>query len=302
MGDFLYICDMKNIYLIPTNKPSFGRYLVFNKENTLCIWDTELIGGQKTLTPHHIYITSDEEIKEGYAYYPELNEVLLFDNKHGEVYEKGRQLKIILTTDHDLIANGVQDIDDEFLEWFVKNPSCEFVEVKKRYSDFTVDPFVGYKIIIPKEELREEEFCHYSGLPSPSAYIEQPKQELLPDFKITKNIFDFVNDLSDTNKKEPKQKTLEEAANHYAEGFEYNQPSEHGLFVNSFQGFIRGAKSDAAKEYWLKKFQQEQDKKMYSEEEVGELVYNIIGEYGKHYGIMIDGTKLNDLFKQFKKK
>jgi hypothetical protein len=45
-----------------------------------------------------------------------------------------------------------------------------------------------------------------------------------------------------------------------------------------------------------------QAKRMYSEEEVGELVYNIIGEYGKHYGIMIDGAKLNDLFEQFKKK
>lgn len=40
----------------------------------------------------------------------------------------------------------------------------------------------------------------------------------------------------------------------------------------------------------------------YSEEEAGELVYNIIGEYGKHYGIMIDGAKLNELFEQIKKK
>jgi hypothetical protein len=40
----------------------------------------------------------------------------------------------------------------------------------------------------------------------------------------------------------------------------------------------------------------------YSEEEVGELVYNIIGEYAKHYDIMIDGTKLNELFEIFKKK
>jgi hypothetical protein len=42
--------------------------------------------------------------------------------------------------------------------------------------------------------------------------------------------------------------------------------------------------------------------RMYSEEEVGEIVYNIIGQYGKHYGIMIDGNKLNELFKHFKKK
>ncbi len=37
--------------------------------------------------------------------------------------------KIILTTDQDLIKDGVQAIDDEFLEWFVKNPSCEYVPI-----------------------------------------------------------------------------------------------------------------------------------------------------------------------------
>ena len=45
-----------------------------------------------------------------------------------------------------------------------------------------------------------------------------------------------------------------------------------------------------------------QSERMYSEEEVGELLYNAIGEYGKHYGVMIDGKMLNDLFEQFKKK
>jgi hypothetical protein len=45
-----------------------------------------------------------------------------------------------------------------------------------------------------------------------------------------------------------------------------------------------------------------QAERMYSEEEAGELVYNIIGKYAKQYGIMIDGAKLNALFEQFKKK
>jgi len=40
---------------------------------------------------------------------------------------------------------------------------------------------------------------------------------------------------------------------------------------------------------------------VYTEEEVGEILYNVIGEYGKYYGIMIDGAVLNDLFNQFKK-
>ena len=39
------------------------------------------------------------------------------------------QKKIIITTDQDLIKDGVQAIDDEFLEWFVKNPSCESVDI-----------------------------------------------------------------------------------------------------------------------------------------------------------------------------
>ena len=37
--------------------------------------------------------------------------------------------KIILTDNQDLINDGVQPIPDEFLEWFVKNPSCESVEI-----------------------------------------------------------------------------------------------------------------------------------------------------------------------------
>ena len=79
-----------------------------------------------------------------------------------------------------------------------------------------------------------------------------------------------------------KQETLEEAAEKYDEN---NTNDEYG---KSYRAFKNGAK-------W-------QQERMYSEEEVGELVYNIIGEYGKHYGIMIDGSKLNELFEQFKKK
>jgi hypothetical protein len=41
---------------------------------------------------------------------------------------------------------------------------------------------------------------------------------------------------------------------------------------------------------------------LYNEEEAGELVYNVIGEYAKQADIMIDGQKLDELFKQFKKK
>ena len=75
--------------------------------------------------------------------------------------------KIILTTDQDLIADGVQPIGEEFFEWFVKNQSCERVEVEleamfKCYMTFpksiNESPFHGnlkYKIIIPQEEPKQ---------------------------------------------------------------------------------------------------------------------------------------------------
>jgi hypothetical protein len=34
---------------------------------------------------------------------------------------------------------------------------------------------------------------------------KEPKQELLPDFRISKDIFDFVTDLSDSNEEVSKQ-------------------------------------------------------------------------------------------------
>jgi len=108
----------------------------------------------------NIYITSDEEIKEGDSYI-RIDTGLFFKSLKGSnpnIIKKYCK-KIILTTDTELIKDGVQAIDDEFLEWFVKNPSCEWVEVKNDYllwknsekeklSDCN-------KIIIPKEEQKQ---------------------------------------------------------------------------------------------------------------------------------------------------
>lgn len=99
-----------------------------------------------------LFITSDEEIKDGDWWLnlktndidkcTHKSEVLLYNS------EKYKHIKkIILTTDQDLINDDVQAIDDEFLEWFVNNPSCEFVEViQDRMAPMYHD------IIIPKEE------------------------------------------------------------------------------------------------------------------------------------------------------
>jgi hypothetical protein len=162
---------MKNIHLLPTEKPSrlsFVKDRSSDVKDKLVLFNTE---GEGSMT-HHIYITSDDEIKEGdwvinpYTEYP-----YKADYKVVENFKQTKDFhikKIILTTDQDLIADGVQVIDDTFLEWFVKNPNCEEVEVEiettsiqlpqQQLSENSYDLAFRwinkkvYKIIIPQEE------------------------------------------------------------------------------------------------------------------------------------------------------
>jgi len=183
---------MKNIHLIPTDKPS---RLFLNKVNNKLLLDSDTYCDLIRILPssnyQNIYITNSEEIKEGdWCYDKVLNLIFQTDNHTDFKYanQTDNVLKIILTTDQDLIKDGVQSIDDEFLEWFVNDPSCETVcvieEYKKciRNNDGTdqnciesincqgwvfgeykqpdkhdcEQRFVGYKIIIPQEEPNQE--------------------------------------------------------------------------------------------------------------------------------------------------
>jgi len=98
----------------------------------------------------HTYITDDSEIKEG-DWFTDDNNSLKRSYKLSHV-QFANTKKIILTTDQDLIKDGVQAIDDEFLEWLINNPTCEFVEVDKNWN-YPLDKSWEYKLrIIPKEE------------------------------------------------------------------------------------------------------------------------------------------------------
>jgi hypothetical protein len=152
---------MKNIHVLPTDKPS---RLVKNGNNKLYFTIQTLpLDEDIYCYPQNIYITSDEEIKEG-EWVIQINfektntqiikcqtesQTIIANSKNGSFTKN----KIILTTDQDLIKDGVQAIDDDFLEWFVKNPSCEWVEVEHNYIDWIID---NYKIIIPQEEPKQE--------------------------------------------------------------------------------------------------------------------------------------------------
>lgn len=154
---------MKNIFLLPTDKPS--RLYTINGFDKLD-WSKGYLQYVDGSINQHIYITSDEEIKEGDWFYD-------LDTKYVKIKQSWENShlgfngkKIILTTDTDLIKDGVQAIDNEFLEWFVKNPSCEEVEVIK-YEDnnspiLIKDKTFHYKITIPKEKPKHDiNTCKY---------------------------------------------------------------------------------------------------------------------------------------------
>jgi hypothetical protein len=166
---------MKNLFLLPTEKPS--RLCIDNSCDELNYCDVEGLSTKHT-TNQNIYITSSEQIKDGdyviennrakkqpyigKCFYPENDgtitdevlkrELLSVDYKghYSTLAHEGNCKKIILTTDADLIADGVQEINDNFLEWFVENPSCESVEVESM--GFNEVDCIIYKIIIPQEK------------------------------------------------------------------------------------------------------------------------------------------------------
>jgi hypothetical protein len=244
----------KTIHVLPTDKPST---LIKDNRGYALVTDEFTQSDLDYLKAkfQNISITSDEEIKEGDNVIlksgrltkAELREGILgFQTIDGIafLYFKEGDKKVTLTTDQDLIADGVQAIDEEFLEWFVKNPSCESVEIiqTNEVTELVHGAKPYYKIIIPQEEPKctckehDPYCCQVHG-----SCLTCVKQE------------------------EPNQETLEDAAIDYSKMyFSENKKAE--------LGFIAGAKSNAAKEYWFNKFQ-EQDKNKYSEEEVLELLY-----------------------------
>ena len=183
---------MKNIHILPTKSKSV--YWV-NTIGKLCMGC--YIEGKDRVS---FYITSDEEIKKEYwciegtdktrkskpFKVKEINDVSsICRDADGNPYVTDACKKIILTTDTDLIKDGVQSIPNEFLNWFIKNSSCEWVNIKKRFSDFTVEPFVGYRIIIPKK-YSEVEYTHYSSVfdwLSKNDYLSDKREVIEKEFE-----------------------------------------------------------------------------------------------------------------------
>ena len=143
---------MKNIHILPTDQPS--RLCIDNSCNELNYSEKEGLNS-KHITNQCMYITSDEEIKKGDNFL-DLTDNTLWRNHGPSSMSKTlfpECKKIILTTDTTLIVDGVQAIDDEFLEWIVENPTCEYVTV---YDGLFGEDRVWKKyIIIPREKPKQ---------------------------------------------------------------------------------------------------------------------------------------------------
>jgi hypothetical protein len=186
---------MKNIFFIETDKPTG----IFETNSGLrfSIMNKVRYGEFKGF---HLYITNDEEIKDGdwaicsdyKSSYQKVGKVshiggpFNFKNTiqlngnpdlhiDREILDYAK--KIILTTDWSL--KGVQSIDIEFLEWFVKNPTCEYAHI----GFIAHNDIREYKIIIPQEE------------PKTGSLLESIQE-------VTKDLLREINEL--------KQETLEE--------------------------------------------------------------------------------------------
>ena len=268
---------MKNIHILPTDKPS---RLFLNKINNKLLLDSDTYSDLEKILPsskyQHIYITSDEEIKEGDWYYY-FGHIVKYDSDENTLTPNCK--KINLTTDQDLIKDGVQAIDDEFLEWFVKNPSCEKVEVGETYplncciqkegktkmnnGCMERNRCLNYKIIIPKEEQctckEHDPYCCQIHGNCPTC----------------------------VKKEKPKQETPEEAAERLYPipkgGSIWNPSEDDCIKANKQEGFIEGTK-------W-------QAERRYSEEEV----LNILQEF-KRYLSFGDEISQAEWFEQFKRK
>jgi hypothetical protein len=316
---------MKNIHILPTVNYSplahstnkYGDYFFLSRYYS----PMKEMGDSY----QHIYITSSEEIKEGD--YGIIGEVIMNYSQMHKMWNMPQGKKIILTTDQDLIKDGVQAIDDEFLEWFVKNPSCEEVEV--RYE--VLKPFQsidkGYILRLPDTDVLEEpkqvcENCKQTISKYGCAcgkQKEEPNQETLEEVECNNcgYLMSLTEDESvyvcynsectscyEEYEEEPKQETLEEAACKTL-GYDYNDwvslfsKDKSTVIYSEVTNWCKGAK-------W-------QQERSYSEEDLKDVYFSAIkatgegwnGEYAEGNSPNIEEKFMEDFnkwFEQFKEK
>lgn len=142
---------MKNVHLLQTE--TYPAKLQLDRDyGTLTILDEPCVINGQDFVGANLYITSNELYTVGW-YLDNSNYVTKTTTKQESAWEhKQNWKKIILTTDHRLIKDGVQALDDEFLEWFIKNQKREIPIITT-----TVNNESHYTTNIGFESWRKEE-------------------------------------------------------------------------------------------------------------------------------------------------
>lgn len=213
---------MKNIYLLPTDKSSS---LAKFHDDYLQIDHDDFKGyDQSCIQRQHIYITSEEKLNDGWCICEYVDGTVSCNKL--ELSGGFNKYKIILTTDPELIADGVQAIDDSFLEWFVKNPSCEEVEVYLKGETIR-----GYHTV-PKEQIASIYLKHQIIIPKPD--FSDSLGSIISTISLAQDMFGV------------KEETVEEAARLHAklkDNFDLEDESYYNsTAINAYNSFIEGAK------------------------------------------------------------
>lgn len=261
----------KNIYMLPTDKSN--RLAIY--DNNLRLNKQDWIKENNFIIPQNIYITSNEIIKEKDIWYLWGDKIK--QNKKRDTL-KSFCKKIILTTDQDLIKDGIQAIPDDFLEWFVKNSTCEKVEVVNWYNSLLSccklkeECYCNRKrIIIPKEELNSK-LLGMSSKNIDSEFVDI----------VNKEFFKLIQDR--------KEETLEEFI---LDSSKHNNlvsvDSSYANFHNQSDLLIKGAKLGA-------KWQQEQIIKSSHIDEVIEFIET----FGNGTSQLNKTLTINDIYELLK--
>jgi Txe/YoeB family toxin of Txe-Axe toxin-antitoxin module len=272
---------MKNIHLISTDKPSrlhFDDKLFLSTNPQISKDINSIVEGR------NIYITYSEGISgfENNIWVIQGTRVFLWKNTMALV-SNYKPRKIILTTDKELIKDGVQAIDDEFLEWFVKNPSCETVEIDRDEREVgnhlggVVTEYGDYKIIIPEEPKSHIEYTNTDDFTSMIYNPQEKLKQSVQEYE-QQGLEKYSYEL-ETETRTMKEQTLEEFIN--------SQPYYGHGTPEYLEGIEVGAK-------W-------QQKKMFTEEQLAIAMLDFGLYIAENRGKPIDTDyKIKEIIEQFK--
>jgi hypothetical protein len=167
---------MKNIYLIPTDKRTRLHYdhtgLFLSHHYQVSKEINSIVEGR------YIYITSDEYI--GLNWYIDggwVRKGVIDDKDYWSVRKDYK--KIVITNDPKLIKDGVQDIGDGVMDWFIENPTCEYFNIEQ-YNSYGIDNW-KYLVTLPTDKIDfEKELSKWGYNKGNSIDVEILVNEILP--------------------------------------------------------------------------------------------------------------------------